>query len=80
MDGSQILNTASGMLETHGEGARFLIAQKMDDAMLAGDGQAYDDWCMVAKALELMSMARKEAAARPKKRAEPVLPAAFKAA
>jgi len=79
MDGSQILNTASSMLETHGEGARFLIAQKMDDAMLAGDGQAYDDWCMVAKALELMTMARKEAAARPK-RVEPVLPAAFKAA
>ena len=37
MDGTQILNTASSMLETHGEAAKFLIAQKMDDAMLAGD-------------------------------------------
>jgi len=79
MDGTQILNTASSMLETHGENAKFLIAQKMDDAMLAGDGQAYDDWCMIAKAMSLMTMARKEAAARPKT-VEPVMPAAFKAA
>ena len=79
MDGTQILNTASSMLETHGDTAKFLIAQKMDDAMLAGDGQAYDDWCMVAKAMSLMSTARKEAAARPKL-AEPVSLGAFKAA
>ena len=79
MDGTKILNTASSMLETHGESAQFLIAQKMDDALLAGDGEAYDDWCMIAKAMNLMTMARKEAAARPKK-VEPILPAAFKAA
>ena len=79
MDGTQILNTASSMLETHGETAKFLIAQKMDDAMQAGDGQAYDDWCMVAKAMHLMTMARKEAAARPKT-VEPVSLGAFKAA
>ena len=79
MDGKQILNTASSLLEAHGESAKFLIAQKMDDALLSGDGQAYDDWAMIAKAMSLMTMARKEAAARPKN-AEPVLPAAFKAA
>lgn len=80
MDGTQILNTASSMLETHGETAKFLIAQKMDDAMLAGDGQAYDDWCMIAKAMNLMTLARKEAVARPKI-VEPVpMAAAFKAA
>jgi hypothetical protein len=80
MDGTQILNTASGMLETHGEHAKFLIAQKMDDAMLAGDGQAYDDWCMIAKAMSLMTMARKDAAAKPAQKADVILPAAFKAA
>ena len=79
MDGTQILNTASSMLETHGETAKFLIAQKMDDALLANDGQAYDDWCMIAKAMSLMSTARKEAAARPKL-VEPVSLGAFKAA
>ena len=47
--------------------------------MLAGDGQAYDDWCMVAKAMNLMTMARKEAAARPKT-VEPMPLAAFRAA
>ena len=79
MDGTQILNTASSMLEAHGETAKFLIAQKMDDALLANDGQAYDDWCMVAKALSLMTTARKEAAARPKT-VKPVSLGAFKAA
>lgn len=80
MDGTQILKTASGMLETHGETAKFLIAQKMDDAMLAGDGQGYDDWCMVAKAMTLMSMARKEAVARPKQVESVSMAAAFRAA
>jgi hypothetical protein len=80
MDGTQILNTASSMLEAHGETAKFLIAQKMDDAMLAGDGQAYDDWCMVAKALNLMTIARKEAAARPKHVETVSMAARFRAA
>ena len=80
MDGTQILNTASSMLETHGESAKFLIAQKMDDAMLAGDGQAYDDWCMVAKAMSLMMTARKEAAARPKHVESLSMAARFRAA
>ena len=46
---------------------------------MAGDGQAYDDWCMIAKAMTLMTMARKEAAARPKT-VEPVSLGVFKAA
>ena len=80
MDGTKILNTASSMLETHGESAKFLIAQKMDDALLAGDGEAYDDWCMIAKAMNLMSMARKEAAARPKHVESVSMAARFRAA
>lgn len=80
MDGTKILNTASSMLETHGESAKFLIAQKMDDALLAGDGEAYDDWCMIAKAMNLMTMARKEAAARPKHVESVSMAARFRAA
>jgi hypothetical protein len=68
MDGTFILNTASSMLETFGENAKFHIAEEMDRAMEAGDGAAYDQWCLVAKAVELMTMTRKEnAAAKPEK-------------
>ena len=80
MDGTQILNTASSLLEAHGESAKFLIAQKMDDALLSGDGQAYDDWAMIAKAMSLMTTARKEAAARPKHVETVSMAARFRAA
>jgi hypothetical protein len=33
----------------------------MDQAMQAGDGAAYDEWAMVAKAVVLMAMPRGEA-------------------
>ena len=68
MDGTFILNTASSMLETFGDKAKFHIAEEMDRAMEAGDGTAYDQWCLVAKAVELMAMTRQEAAtAKPAK-------------
>ncbi len=79
MDGTTILTTASSLLETHGENAKFHIAQKMDDAMLTGDGKAYDDWCMVAKAVNLMTLTRVEAkAAKPEPM--PLAARTFKAA
>ena len=81
MNGTEILTTASRMLESHGANAKFLIAQKMDDAMVMGDGQAYDDWCMVAKALHLMSQTREEAKrAKPETVAPIAVPRAFRAA
>ena len=81
MNGTEILTTASRMLETHGANAKFLIAQKMDDAMVMGDGQAYDDWCMVAKAVILMAKTREEAKRTRKDPLDPItVPAAFRAA
>lgn len=81
MNGTEILTTASRMLETHGVNAKFLIAQKMDDAMVAGDGQAYDDWCMIAKAVNLMSQTRDVAKqVKPETMAPVIVPRAFKAA
>ena len=62
MDGTAILTTASSMLETYGADAKFHIAERMDQAMQSGDGAAYDEWAMVAKAVALMSMSRGEAA------------------
>jgi hypothetical protein len=70
MDGTFILNTASSMLETFGDKAKFHIAEEMDRAMEAGDGAAYDQWCLVAKAVELMAMTRQEAAAAKPETAE----------
>jgi len=37
MDGTAILNTASSMLETYGDGAKFHIAEQMDRALESGD-------------------------------------------
>lgn len=62
MDGTKILATASSILESYGDNAKFHIAEQMDQAMQAGDGAAYDEWAMVAKAVVLMSMPRAEAA------------------
>lgn len=81
MNGTEILTTASRMLETHGANAKFLIAQKMDDAMVMGDGQAYDDWCMVAKAVHLMAQTREDAKRERSENLPPVVvPRAFRAA
>lgn len=81
MDGTIILNTASDMIEAYGDGAKFHIAEQMDRALESGDGVAYDQLCMVAKAISLMTMARQEAATiKPAKVATPVISRTFKAA
>ena len=81
MNGTAILNTASSMLETYGEGAKFHIAEQMDRALESGDGATYDRLCMVAKAIALMTMTRQEvAAAKPEKAAAVPALRAFRAA
>jgi len=81
MDGTVILNTASDMIQAYGDGAKFHIAEQMDRALESGDGVAYDQLCMVAKAISLMTMARQEAAVvRPEKAAATPALRAFKAA
>jgi hypothetical protein len=81
MDGTVILNTASSMIETYGESAKFHIAAQIDRALEVGDGAHYDELCLVAKAINLMTMTRQEvAAAKPAKVATPVIPRAFRAA
>jgi hypothetical protein len=81
MDGTVILNTASAMIEAYGDGAKFHIAEQMDRALETGDGAVYDQLCLVAKAISLMTMTRQEAAAiKPAKVATPVISRAFKAA
>ena len=80
MDGTAILNTASSMLETYGDGAKFHIAEQMDRALESGDGATYDRLSLVAKAISLMTMTRQEAAAiKPEKAVAPIL-RTFKAA
>ena len=69
MDGTAILNTASGLLEAYGENAKFHVAEQIDFALQSEDGAGYDHWCMVAKAISLMTMARAETAV---KKPEPV--------
>lgn len=66
MDSAALLSTASELVETYGQNARFHVAERMDQAMAAGDGQAYDEWAMIAKAVVLMSMPRAEAPAKVK--------------
>ncbi|MEP6831572.1 MAG: hypothetical protein ABI963_14615 [Rhizomicrobium sp.] len=75
------MNTASSMFETYGDSAKFHVAAEMDRALEMGDGSAYDQLCLVAKAISLMSMTRQEAATiKPAKVATPVISRTFKAA
>ena len=81
MDPQKILTTASGMLETFGENAKFMVAEHIDQALQAGDAAAHDEWCMIGKAIALMSMPRGEAApAKPKAKSAPVVHRKFRAA
>jgi hypothetical protein len=80
MDPQNILTTASSMLETYGENAKFMVAEHIDRALEAGDGAAHDEWCLIGKAIALMSMPRGEnLAAKAKPKATPVV-RKFKAA
>lgn len=81
MNGTAILNTASSMIETYGDGAKFHIAEQMDRALEAGDGATYDHLALVAKAITLMTMTRQEAAAaKPEKAAAAPVLRTFRAA
>ena len=61
MNSTKILATASEMLEAHGDNAKFLVADHIDQALLNGDAAAHDEWCMIGKAIALMSVPRPEA-------------------
>ena len=81
MDPQNILTTASSMLETFGENAKFMVAERIDQAMQAGDAVAHDEWCLIGKAIALMSMPRGEApAAKSKAKPAPVVHRKFRAA
>jgi hypothetical protein len=71
MNGTAILNTASNLIETYGDGAKFHIAEQMDRALESGDGTTYDHLALVAKAVALMTMTRQEAAAAKPEKAAP---------
>lgn len=80
MDPQNILTTASSMLESYGENAKFMVAERIDQALLAGDGAAHDEWCLIGKAIALMSLPRAETVAtKVKPEATPVV-RKFKAA
>ena len=81
MDPQKILTTASGMLETFGENAKFMVAEHIDQAMQAGDAAAHDEWCLIGKAIALMSIPRSEApATKVKPKSAPVVHRKFRAA
>lgn len=60
MDNTAILKTAASLLEAHGDKAKFLVAERIDQALEAGDGGQHDFWCLVGKAVALLSMPRAE--------------------
>ena len=43
------------MIASFGAKAEFLAGDRLDTALLAGDAEAYDKWCLVAKAIALMT-------------------------
>jgi len=58
-----------------------MVAERIDQAMQAGDAVAHDEWCLIGKAIALMSMPRGEApAAKPKAKPAPVVHRKFRAA
>ena len=80
MDGTAILNTASSLLEAYGENAKFHVAEQIDFALQSDNAAEYDHWCMVAKAISLMTMARTEAVKKPEPVATPVIAPTLKVA
>lgn len=65
------LTLASEMIEQFGEHAEMLAADNMDAALQTGDGESYDHWCLVAKAVALLTRHHPEpvkAKAKPKKK------------
>ena len=63
MNSAKILATASDMLGAFGDNAKFLVAEHIDKALEDGDAAAHDHWCMIGKAVALMSVPRPDAKA-----------------
>jgi hypothetical protein len=68
---SEILSSAAELVAAHGDNAKFLVAERVDQALAQGDGEAHDRWCLIGKAVALMLMPRAEAA-KPVAAAKPV--------
>jgi hypothetical protein len=49
------LTIASEMIEQHGDRAELLAADQMDAALLSGDSEKFNEWCLVGKAIALFS-------------------------
>lgn len=49
------LTLASEMIEQFGEQAELLAGEHMDAALRADDRDRYDEWCLVAKAIALLT-------------------------
>lgn len=67
------LTTASDMIEQFGEQAEMLAAGHMDAALRADDREGYDEWCLVGKAIALLTRHHPEpvkAKTRPKAKKE----------
>jgi hypothetical protein len=59
---NEILSSAAELVAAHGDNAKFLVAERVDQALAHGDGEAHDRWCLIGKAVALMLMPRAEAA------------------
>ncbi len=55
---SEILTTAAELVAAHGDNAKFLAAERIDQALANGDGAAHDRWCLIGKAVALMILTR----------------------
>jgi hypothetical protein len=63
------LTTASEMIGQFGDKAELLAGDRMDAALQADDRESYDEWCLVAKAIALLTRHHPEPAnakAKPK--------------
>jgi hypothetical protein len=70
---SEILSTAAELVAAHGGNAKFLVAERIDQALANSDGEAHDRWCLIGKAVALMIMTQPAAdAAKPADVVKPV--------
>ncbi len=69
---SEILSSAAELVSAHGDNAKFLVAERIDQALANGDGEAHDRWCLIGKAVALMLMPRPAETAKPVDAVKPV--------
>lgn len=72
----EILETAAELVAAHGDRAKFLVAEHVDRALTADDGEAHDRWCLIGKAVALMSMTRSQKDVAQPAAQQPARPAA----